>query len=71
MQLYQKEDKMNTVIKIIIGAILGFVLTLPFQVKAYNDAYTEWEEEVINLLEQIERHVDDINSDTESIINKL
>jgi len=61
----------NIFIGLILGLILGFILTLPFQVKAYNDAYTEWEEEVINLLRQIERHGDDISSDVEVIINKL
>ncbi len=56
---------------IIIGLILGFVLTLPFQVKAYNDAYTEWEQEVIELLEELVNHGEDISSDTQTIIDKL
>ncbi len=56
---------------IIIGLILGFVLTLPFQVKAYNDTYTEWEQEVIDLLEELVDHGEDISSDVEVIINKL
>lgn len=29
--------------------ILGFILTLPFQVKAFNDSYTEWEQDIISL----------------------
>ncbi len=44
-----KENKMKN---IIIGLVLGFVLTLPFQVKAYNDAYTEWQQEVSDKLER-------------------
>jgi len=56
---------------IIIGLILGFVLTLPFQVKAYNDSYTEWEQEVIDLLEELVDHSEDISNDTQSIIDKL
>ncbi len=56
---------------IIIGLILGFMLTLPFQVKAYNDAYTEWEEEVIDLLEELVTHGEDISSNTQTIIDKL
>ncbi len=56
---------------IIIGLILGFVLTLPFQVKAYNNAYTEWEQEVVDLLEEIVDKGEDISSDTQTIIDKL
>ncbi len=56
---------------IIIGLILGFMLTLPFQVKAYNDIYTEWEQEVIDLLEELVDHGEDISSDTQTIIDKL
>ena len=56
---------------IIIGLILGFVLTLPFQVKAYNNTYTEWEQEVVDLLEELVTHGEDISSDTQTIIDKL
>lgn len=55
---------------IIIGLILGFVLTLPLTVKAYNH-YTEWEQEVIDLLEELVDHAEDISSDTQTIIDKL
>ncbi len=56
---------------IIIGIILGFVLTLPFQVKAYIVNYTEWEQEVIDLLEELVDHGEDISSNTQTIIDKL
>ncbi len=46
-------------------------MTLPFQVKAYNDAYTDWEQEVIDLLEELVDHGEDISSDTQTIIDKL
>lgn len=56
---------------IIIGLILGFVLTLPFQAKAYMVTYTKWEQEVIDLLEELVTHGEDISSDTQTIIDKL
>lgn len=56
---------------IFIGLILGFLLTLPLQVKAFNDSYTEWEQDVIYLLEELVDHGEDISSDTQTIIDKL
>lgn len=68
MQLYQKDNKMKN---LIIGLILGFVLTSPFQVKAYNDAYTEWQQDVIDLLEEVVDHGEDISSDTQTLIDSV
>lgn len=56
---------------IIIGIILGFVLTLSVEVIAYNRYNTEFEEDVIELLQQLQRHGEDISSDTQTIIDKL
>ncbi len=56
---------------IIIGLILGFILTLPFQVKAYNDAYTEWQQEVVDLLEEVRDNGDDIYSRMDTILDRL
>ncbi len=64
---------MKNIINIFIGAILGLSLSLlALNANAYNnDPYTPWQREVIDLLEQIERHGDDISSDTQTIIDKL
>lgn len=56
---------------LIIGLILGLILSLPISAIASYHNYTDWEERVIELLEQIERHGDDISSDTQTIIDKL
>ena len=55
----------------IIGFILGFMLALPFQVKAYSLDYSDWQQEVIDLLEELVYHGEDISSDTQTIIDKL
>ncbi len=57
--------------KLIIGIILGFVLTLPFQVKAYNNAYTEWEQEVVDLLEEIRDNGNEIIGKIETNIDAI
>ena len=64
---------MKNIINIFIGAILGLSLSLlALNANAYNNnPYTPWQREVIDLLEQIERHGDDISSDTQTIIDKL
>ena len=56
---------------IIIGLILGFILTSSFQVKAYNDSYTEWQQEVVDLLEEIVDNSNDIYSRMDNIIDKI
>ena len=63
-----KENKMK---KWIIIAIFGIILTLSFEVKAYNNSYTEWQQEVIDLLEDIRDNGDDISSDVETILDRL
>lgn len=58
---------------IIIGLILGFVWALPVSAIAFGGTYgyTAFEERVIELLEQIERHGDDISSDTQTLIDAV
>ena len=56
---------------ILLGFILGFALALPISALAFSGNYTEWEQEVIELLEELVDHGEDISSDTETIINKL
>ena len=58
------------IIGLIVGLVLGFALTLPFQATAQN-GMTWWQIEVLDLLKQIERHGDDISSDTETLINAV
>lgn len=58
---------------IIIGLILGLVIALPVSAIAFGGSYgyTGFELEVIDLLEQIERHGDDISSDTQTLIDAV
>ncbi len=56
---------------ILLGFILGFALALPITALAYNHDFTEWEQEVIDLLEDLVDHGEDISSDTQTIIDKL
>ena len=56
---------------LIIGFILGLLIALPISAIAYGHDYTSFEERVIELLEDIERHGDDISSDTETLINAV
>ena len=56
---------------IIIGFILGLALSLPISVFAYGHDYTNFEERVIELLVDIERHGDDISSDVETLIDSV
>ena len=55
---------------IMIGLVLGFALTLPFRVGA-SYGYTGFQLEVLDLLEQIERHGEDISSDTQTLIDTV
>jgi len=56
---------------IIIGLILGFALTLPFQAIANNQYRSRFEEDVVDFLEKIERHGEDISSDTQTLIDAV
>lgn len=56
---------------IILGFILGLVIALPISAIAYNHDCTNFEERVIELLEDIERHGDDISSDTQTLIDSV
>lgn len=56
---------------ILLGMIFGIILTSVVTVNAGYHDYTYFEERVIELLEQIERHGDDINSDTQTLINSV
>ena len=56
---------------IIIGFILGLVIALPISVLAYGHDYTNFEERVIELLVEMERHGDDISSDTQTLIDRV
>ena len=55
---------------IIIGLIFGVVLTSSFDVKAYNDTYTEWQQEVVDLLEEMVDNGDDLLGKIETLIDK-
>lgn len=56
---------------IFIGLIIGVILTGTWNANAFNDAYTDWQQEVIDLLEDIVDNGEDISSDTQTIIDKL
>ena len=56
---------------IIIGFILGLVIALPISVLAYGHDYTNFEERVIELLVEMERHGDDISGDVETLIDSV
>ena len=56
---------------IIIGFILGLVVALPISALAYGHDFTNFETRVIELLVDIERHGDDISSDTQTLIDSV
>ena len=56
---------------ILLGFILGFALSLPITAIAYNSNFTDWEQTVVDLLEDIERHGEDITSDVETILDRM
>ena len=62
---------MKTFLNILLGMIFGLILATTIPSNAYNDSYTEWQQEVIELLEELVTHGEDISSDTQTIIDKL
>ena len=56
---------------IIIGFILGLVIALPVSAIAFDQYRTRFEADVIDLLEKIERHGEDISSDTQTLIDAV
>ncbi len=57
--------------KIIIGLILGFVLTLPFTVKAYEKDELQYLAGIEYLLEEIRDNGDDMLDKMETILDRL
>lgn len=56
---------------IIIGFILGLVIALCINVNAYSPYYTEWQNEVISILEDIKDNGDEIISKIDTNINAV
>lgn len=56
---------------IIIGIILGFVLTLPFTVRAYNVTERDYLEEILYVLEDMRDNGEDIYSRMDTILDRI
>ncbi len=55
---------------ILLGMIFGLILASTITVNAYSPSYTEWEQEVVDLLEEIRDNGDDLIGKIETLIDK-
>ena len=56
---------------ILLGIIFGIILASAVTVNANYHNYTDFEERVVELLEELIDHGEDISSDTQTLINSV